>query len=102
MQTDQRHDKGIRVTERRSFLVQLAGLAAASALEPTGTVEAAETSAASGSLPMIQIGRHRISRLVVGSNPMLGYSYSGPHTDRHMKDYYSANAQFTRELGQPA
>ena len=89
MQTDKPHDEGIRVTNRRSFLVQLAGLAAASALEPTGTVEAAETSSSSGSLPMIQIGRHRISRLVVGSNPMLGYSYSGPHADRHMKDYYT-------------
>jgi hypothetical protein len=89
MQTDKPHDEGIRITDRRSFLAQLAGLAAATALKPTRAVEAAETSSPSGPLPTIQIGKHRISRLVAGSNPILGYSYSGQHADRHMKDYYT-------------
>jgi hypothetical protein len=40
-------------------------------------------------LPTIQLGKHRISRLVAGSNPILGYSYSGQHADRHMKDYFT-------------
>jgi len=35
------------------------------------------------------LGQHKISRLVCGSNPMLGYSYMGQHTDRQMKDYYT-------------
>ena len=89
MQTDKPHDEGIRITDRRSFLAQLAGLAAVTALKPTRAVEAAETSSPSGPLPTIQIGKHRISRLVAGSNPILGYSYSGQHADRHMKDYYT-------------
>jgi len=35
------------------------------------------------------LGTHRISRLVAGSNPILGYSYLGPHTDRHLKEYFT-------------
>ncbi len=89
MQTDKPHEEGIRMNDRRGFLGQLAGLAAATALKPTRALEAAETSSPSGPLPAIQIGKHRISRLVAGSNPILGYSYSGQHADRHMKDYYT-------------
>jgi hypothetical protein len=89
MQTDKSHDEGIRMTDRRGFLARLAGLAAATALKPARAGETAETSSPSGSLPTIQIGNHRISRLVAGSNPILGYSYSGQHADRHMKDYYT-------------
>jgi len=37
----------------------------------------------------MQLGTHRISRLVAGSNPILGYSYLGPHTDRHLKEYFT-------------
>ena len=40
-------------------------------------------------MPMINLGPHRISRLIVGSNPLLGYSYLGSHTDRQMKDYFT-------------
>ena len=89
MQTDKPHDEGIRITDRRSFLAQLAGLAAATALKPARAVEVVEASSPSGPLPTIQIGKHRISRLVAGSNPILGHSYSGQHADRHMKDYYT-------------
>ncbi|MFC2125345.1 hypothetical protein ACFLU5_11070 [Bacteroidota bacterium] len=40
-------------------------------------------------MPSIMLGQHRISRLICGSNPILGYSYLGQHTDRQMKDYYT-------------
>jgi len=40
-------------------------------------------------MPMITLGKHRISRLIVGSNPILGYSYLGAHTDRQMKEYFT-------------
>jgi hypothetical protein len=71
---------------RRGFLAQIAGLAAATALQPKSAVEAAESSAP---MPTIQLGKHRISRLVAGSNPILGYSYSGRHADQHMKEYFT-------------
>lgn len=40
-------------------------------------------------MPMINLGPHRISRLIAGSNPISGYSYLGNHTDRQMKDYFT-------------
>jgi hypothetical protein len=40
-------------------------------------------------MPSIMLGQHRISRLICGSNPLLGYSYQGQHTDKQMKDYYT-------------
>ncbi|MCX7886587.1 MAG: hypothetical protein N3B01_04925, partial [Verrucomicrobiae bacterium] len=30
-----------------------------------------------------------VSRLIAGSNPILGYSYSGPHANQHMKEYFT-------------
>jgi hypothetical protein len=40
-------------------------------------------------LPTINLGEHRITRLIVGSNPISGYSYMGPILDRHMKEYFT-------------
>jgi len=40
-------------------------------------------------LPTMQLGDHTITRLVVGSNPISGYSYMGPIMDRHMKEYFT-------------
>jgi len=67
----------------------LAGLAAAAALGESQRAGAAEEPRPAGPLPAIQLGRHRLSRLVAGSNPIHGYSYLGPHTDRQMKDYFT-------------
>ena len=94
MQTDKSNsmrngesDRG--VIGRRGFLSQLAALAAVTAVENKQSADAAEPSQPASPLPTIQIGKHRISRLVAGSNPILGYSYAGQHADRHMKDYYT-------------
>ncbi|MHC4726016.1 MAG: hypothetical protein ACYS17_02215 [Planctomycetota bacterium] len=40
-------------------------------------------------LPIIRLGEHRITRLIVGSNPISGYSYMGPILDRHMREYFT-------------
>jgi hypothetical protein len=40
-------------------------------------------------LPTIALGQHRISRLIVGSNPLLGYSYLGREVDQEMKAYFT-------------
>ncbi len=77
------------VSGRRSFLAQLTGLAAVTALEPWRTTAAPATSPVAVPLPTIQLGQHRISRLIAGSNPILGYSYQGSHTDRHMREYFT-------------
>jgi len=73
------------MTTRRSFLTQIAGLAAATALGPKHLLDAAEPAP----MPTIRLGQHRISRLIAGSNPILGYSYCGPHASQHMKQYFT-------------
>jgi hypothetical protein len=75
---------------RRQFLAGLSSLAAAAWIGIGSRSSAAEPAAATpAALPMIQLGKYRISRLVAGSNPILGYSYLGPHTDQHMKEYFT-------------
>lgn len=64
------------------------GLLSGSAMaDPPANAAAAADS--SPPLPTIALGPHRISRLVAGSNPILGYSYMGKHTDQHMKEYFT-------------
>jgi len=81
---------GTTVTERRQFLAQLVGMAAVAALDPRpATAADPESSTPAVPLPTIRLGTRQISRLVAGSNPILGYSYLGPHTDRHLKEYFT-------------
>ncbi len=40
-------------------------------------------------LPLIQLGPHRVSRLVVGANPVLGFSYMGSMMGQVMLDYFT-------------
>jgi len=75
--------------KRRQFLAQLAGLAATGMA--ASTLRADETPAPAGAMPSIQLGKHKVSRLIAGSNPILGYSYLGAHTDRHMKEYFTVD-----------
>ncbi|MHB0954891.1 MAG: aldo-keto reductase family protein [Pirellulaceae bacterium] len=76
--------------QRRAFLSQLGWLAAASGLAWTGRAGGADAMAATAtSLPTISLGRHAVTRLVAGWNPIGGHSYLGPHMDRHMKEYFT-------------
>jgi hypothetical protein len=82
-------------TGRREFISMLSAATAAGLL---GTTGAGRAFAASGGLsvtktvsglPEISLGEHKISRLISGSNPILGYSYMGPHADQAMKEYFT-------------
>ena len=85
-----------REMERRAFLAQLGGLAAAASFAWTGRAEADDPAPTTPPLlPTISLGKHSITRLVAGSNPINGYSYLGPHMDRHMKEYYTADQTVT-------
>jgi hypothetical protein len=74
---------------RRSFLKQCSAAAVAGLAVRQTPVAAVDSPLEAAKLPTISLGEHRISRLVVGSNPVLGYSYMGPHTDRHMREYFT-------------
>lgn len=76
------------VGSRRRFLAGLSAAAAAAWIGLEGN-SAEAVSSDSTALPTISLGKHQISRLVAGSNPILGYSYMGPHADQHMKEYFT-------------
>lgn len=80
---------------RREFLSKMSLAAALSFAGKTGLTDILITdkpstqSSPQPAMPMISLGPHRISRLICGCNPMLGYSYLGAHTDRQMKEYFT-------------
>jgi len=83
-------------TGRRRFLANLAAAASAPAVlgtlgaQQAGAEEPAKPPRPQGEpLPSIQLGKHRISRLVVGANPLHGYSYLGPHVTEHMNQWFT-------------
>lgn len=72
--------------DRRGFLRgAAAGLGAAALAAGRG----AEAEPKEPAMPTIQIGKHRVTRLVCGSNPMLGYSHVSRLMSRIMTDWYT-------------
>src|SRR5262245_41959971 len=68
---------------RRRFLQQAAGPgAAASAL-------GADAAQADPPLPTVKLGPHAVSRLIVGGNPVYGYSHFNRHLSKHMTDWHT-------------
>ena len=49
----------------------------------------AEERSAGGLLPTIPLGNHRITRFVVGSNPVYGYSHFNRQYDQHMTEWFT-------------
>jgi hypothetical protein len=85
----QRDSDTFRRPHRRSFLAQLSAASASGlAVAAGGHADGAESPAAAP-LPSIQLGEHRVTRLVAGWNPIGGYSYMGPTMDRHMLEYFT-------------
>lgn len=81
---------------RREFLWQLpVGVAVGGSLKRSlgmasaATAVPAQDKPAAPLLPTIRLGEHDVTRLIVGSNPISGYSYMGPILDRHMKEYFT-------------
>jgi hypothetical protein len=73
-------------TGRRQFLAQVSIAAAASGL---ALADASLAGPQPEPMPTLALGKYRVTRLVAGWNPIGGYSYLGPHTDRHMKEYFT-------------
>jgi hypothetical protein len=72
---------------RRDFLQQTAALAAG--LSPV-VAEAVEPEAKTDpQLPTIKLGMHQVTRLIVGGNPIYGYSHFNKLLSRHMTDWHT-------------
>jgi hypothetical protein len=68
---------------RRRFLQQAAGLGAAA------TALSADAGTADPPLPTVKLGPHAVSRLIVGGNPVYGYSHFNRHLSKHMTDWHT-------------
>lgn len=92
----------VHPTSRRSFLQRCSAVAVAGMAVPAAASPADDATPEPEVLPMISLGDHRISRMVVGSNTVLGYSYMGPHADQHMREYFTIErtVQFLRDCEQ--
>jgi hypothetical protein len=88
-------NSNITASSRREFLSKVTmaatiGLLGRSGITGAFSEENRDThDPSSAAIPSIMLGQHRISRLICGSNPILGYSYLGRHTDRQMREYYT-------------
>ncbi|MFO0891408.1 MAG: hypothetical protein U0790_19970 [Isosphaeraceae bacterium] len=82
-------DSGASSTSRRDFLHQGAGIATAIAAMATSTGASGGPASTSAPLPTIQLGPHRVSRLIIGGNPVYGYSHFNKHFDRHMTAWHT-------------
>ena len=78
-----------RRTARREFLTRVSAASVLAGVTLGRTAPAADASRPDAVLPTIRLGKHRVTRLIVGSNPVNGYSYMGPNMDRHMKEYFT-------------
>jgi hypothetical protein len=87
--SDRLADANGSTSSRREFLHQTAGIATGIATT-TSAIHAAEQPASSSSLlPTIQLGPYRVTRLIIGGNPVYGYSHFNKHFDRHMTDWHT-------------
>jgi hypothetical protein len=79
---------------RREFLGHLS--AAAAAAVGLGAAPASGPAPSAAPLPIIALGRHRISRLVAGWNPIGGHSHTTLDMARAMREWFTAGrtAQF--------
>jgi hypothetical protein len=77
---------------RREFLLGLsASLAASGISSAEGTSKNSEVDLETATLPTVLLGKHRVTRLIAGWNPIGGYSYLGPNMDRHMREYFTVD-----------
>jgi hypothetical protein len=69
-------------------LQQAAGVAAGIAALP-GRAEAADRLSRSETLPTVQLGSHSITRLIIGGNPIYGYSHFNRLLSQHQSDWHT-------------
>lgn len=88
-----RRDSANTETGRREFLQHVAGVTAGLTLatQAASDGQAAEPAAeaAAALLPTVALGPYRITRLIIGGNPIYGYSHFNRLYSQHMMDYHT-------------
>src|SRR5262245_62813987 len=86
---DRLTDASSSTPSRRDFLHQAAGIATGIATITTSIHAADQPVSTTSLLPTIQLGPHRVTRLIIGGNPVYGYSHFNKHFDRHMTSWHT-------------
>src|SRR5689334_16435328 len=80
---NERADSAQPSGSRRDFLKGATTVAASLMVPATLRAES------SNLLPTVSLGPHRVTRLIVGSNPMYGYSHFNQLYDQHMREWFT-------------
>ncbi|HJN17927.1 MAG TPA: twin-arginine translocation signal domain-containing protein, partial [Armatimonadota bacterium] len=86
---------------RRGFLALSGGAAALLAAGGLGEGEAQEAAPEQPLLPTIDLGEHKVTRMIAGYNPIGGHSHTTLNMARHMREYFTAEqtAEFLLHCG---
>jgi hypothetical protein len=77
-------------TTRRGFLQQAAGLAGCmSVTAPAAAAAAGPSEKADPLLPTVKLGKHSVTRLIIGGNPIYGYSHFNRLLSQHQTDWHT-------------
>lgn len=80
-------------SSRRDFLGQLSGItvgaAAAGAASRTAGAQTPEADRLRNLLPTVELGGARISRLILGGNPIYGHSHFNRLYSQHLREYHT-------------
>jgi hypothetical protein len=77
-------------TTRRAFLHQATGLAAClSSAAPLAAAVVEPSDKAEPLLPTINLGKHQVTRLVIGGNPIYGHSHFNRLLSQHLTEWHT-------------
>jgi hypothetical protein len=76
-------------TTRRMFLSKTVGLAAGAAVLPQVSESGRAAAPAEPLLPTIKLGTHEITRLIIGGNPIYGYSHFNSILSQYQTDWHT-------------
>ena len=76
-------------SSRRDFLQQAAGIAAGAAVSTTSVAAAQPPAEGAPLLPTIKLGAHRVTRLIIGGNPIYGYSHFNKLLSQHQTAWHT-------------
>jgi hypothetical protein len=77
-------------TTRRAFLQQAAGLAACLSATAAPAAMAAEPPAKPDPLlPTVKLGKHAVTRLIIGGNPIYGHSHFNKLLSQHLTEWHT-------------
>jgi hypothetical protein len=78
-----------RATTRRDFLQQAAGLAAGLGAAAPALAAPGAPAASDPLLPTVNLGRHQVTRLIIGGNPIYGYSHFNRLLSQHQTEWHT-------------